>query len=795
MRSLAYAVCLVASSAGALLTPGALQAQGVLVITNENIRLPRPTPRPQPISYSLDEVVVEATLKNQLADVQVSQTFRNSGTGTIQAQFVFPLPYDGAIDAMTLLVNGKELPAKLMKADEARDRYQSIVRSQKDPALLEWVGTGMFQTSVFPIPAGESRTVSIHYSQLLRKDHELTEFLFPLSTAKYTSTSVKKVRVQLAIESDTNIKNIYSPTHDVSIQRPTGKRATVKYEKQNIVPSSDFRLFYDAKPGDVSAKLLTYRPERDEDGYFLLLATPEIKADKDKKQSKTVIFVVDKSGSMAGKKIEQARDAAKFILNNLHEGDLFNIVSYDSKVQSFLPELEVFDKRSRQEALAYVDSLFAGGGTNIHEALTTALSGLQDKSQPSYVLFMTDGRPTSGETKEALIAEAARQANGVRARVMSFGVGYDVNSRLLDRISSDHHGLSEYVRPDQDIEEHVAKVFNRISSPVMTNVKISYEFDKSKPGKPVNRVYPGGDVDLFEGEQLVIVGRYREFGAAKIQLTGTVQEKEETLSFEGKFTKKVGNSSNSFIEKLWATRRIGEIIDELDLKGKNEELVNELVMLSTKHGILTPYTSFLADETVRPELASSSNRRLTTSNLSDLEEAEGRGGFLQRGIKQRFKNANNSASDASESLRTLDEFKSRPASGGTLSGPAPGRSLSRQQPSSPLPPNGGGAGFGSSAQVNSPTSETAPVDYQKIVRKAGTQTVYKRGKLLVTPETASLDLEKEEDKAKVIEIKRYSKEYFELTDANSTAENEVLTLQEEDEELLVKFRGKIYLIK
>ena len=773
--------------------PLTLFGQGVLVITNENARLPRPTPRPQGISYQIDEISIEARLKGQVADVQVSQTFRNSGSGTIQAQFMFPLPYDGAIDAMTLMVNGKELPARLMKAGEAKDRYQSIVRSQKDPALLEWVGTGMFQTSVFPIPVGETRTVSIHYSQLLRKEDALTEFLFPLSTARFTSQPVKKVHIRLAIDSETNLKNIYSPTHSVAIKRPTNKRATVTYDREQFIPDSDFRLFFDAKQGDVSTTLLTYRPEGDDDGYFLLLASPDFKANKEKRQSKTVMFVVDKSGSMSGKKIEQAREAAGFVLNNLHEGDLFNIIAYDSKVEAFRPELQVYDKKSRAEALAYVDGLFAGGGTNIYDSLSQALEDLQDKKQPSYVLFLTDGRPTSGETNESKIAAVAREANNVRARMLTFGVGFDVNSRLLDRLARENHGMGEYVRPDEDIEEHVAKVFNRISSPVMTNVELSFEFDESSPGKAINRVYPGGELDLFAGEQLVVVGRYRKTGPVKIEMTGDVQGKQKEFTFPGKFRKKSGNDSNSFIAKLWATRRIGELIDEIDLNGKNDELINELVMLSTKHGILTPYTSFLADETVRPELASAGNRRMAQDNLSALGATSGESAFRQRGLKQLYKNAQfgDELSERSVEMAPLSESRSRfgIGGGGGGYGGAPGRSSSRPAPASSL--GGYAGGLPSDASKAEPANQA--VNLKKIVRKAGTQTLYKRGKLLVTPETASIDLEKQKDE--IIEIKRFSDEYFKLTDANSSAENELLTLQEDGEELLVKLRGKIYLIK
>ena len=737
-------------------------AQGVLVITNERIPLPRPRPlpRPQPVTYRLEALDVNARIHNQIADVQVSQTFVNSGRSTIQARFVFPLPYDGAIDAMTLLVNGKELPAKLLSAKDARARYEAIVRSQRDPALLEWIGTGMFQTSVFPIPPGETRTVSIHYNQLLRTEHGLTDFVFPLRTAKYTSKPIERVKIRVALESATKLKNIYSPSHPVQIKRPSPQRAIVTYETEETIPTTDFRLFSDARKGDVGVTLITYRPDKKQDGFFLLLASPDVKRADAKRLSKTVSFVVDKSGSMSGKKIEQAREALKFVLNNLREGDLFNIVSYDSQVQSFRPELEAFNEQTRAAALGYVDGLYAGGGTNIHDALSQALGDLQDDSRPNYVLFLTDGRPTSGQTNESLIAQAASSANQVRARILTFGVGYDVNSRLLDRISRENHGLSEYVRPDEDIEEHVARVFRRISSPVLTNAELVFELDDTDSRSPVNRLYPGGSFDLFEGEQLVVVGRYKHSGAARIRLSGHVGDETKTYEFTGEFDKKSRDDTNVFIEKLWATRRIGEIIDEIDLHGQNEELVEELVALSTKHGILTPYTAFLADETVRPELASSSNRELSLRRLSELDAAGGRMGFEQRGVKQMFKNANNQPDNAA-----LNEFLVR----------------------SPAFGLGGVAGEPASVALQ----EAAPVE--EVVRNTSTQTIYKRGKLLVTPETAGLDLKK--DKEQIVTIERYSADYFELIAANTQSENELFSQQDADEELLVQLRGKNYLIK
>lgn len=771
--------------------PVASYAQGILVITNEHVRLPRPIPRPEPrpITYHIENLTIEGRIRQQVAEVQVSQTFKNSGSGTIQAQFVFPLPYDGAIDAMTLLVDGKEFPAKLLKADEARDRYRSIVRAQQDPALLEWIGTGMFQTSVFPIPAGETRTVSIQYTQLLRKERTLTEFLFPLSTAKYTARPISQVRISLHLDSEESLKNLYSPTHLVAIQRPTPKQAKIVYEQQNTVPRSDFRLFYDAEPGTVSAQLLSYRPQTEakEDGYFLLLATPELAEKEQPSQPKTVIFAIDKSGSMAGAKMEQTKEAAKYIINNLKEGDLFNIVVYNSAVDIFRPELESYDKTTREEALAYVDGLFAGGGTNIHDALTTSLKLAAGTQRPTYVLFMTDGRPTSGVTAETAIAAAAKAANQDRSRIIAFGVGYDVNSRLLDRLARENYGLSSYVRPDENIEEQIASVYRRISSPVLTNAELSITIEGQLPGDVVNRVYPAGELDLFAGEQLVVVGRYRQMGNCEIKLTGKLGDETKTFTFTGEFEERAASTSRSFVEKLWALRRIGEIIDELDLSGKNQELIDELVMLSTKHGILTPYTAFLADETVRPELLSHSNRLRTRESLSELEQAEGRFGFEQRGLKQDYKNASNLGLDNSRLL--LDRYSedaNRPAGPAATARGGANRQLSIPRGISPADP-------AAAANVPQAAIKPGPKIADDLIRQVGGQTLYKRGELLVTPETAGVDLE--QNQASVVELTRYSDAYFQLIDQNSIAENELLAAQQETEQLLVKLRGQVYLIK
>ncbi len=639
------------------LVPSVLFAQGLLVDDrpDQHYRLPRPfhwhhpgpiprPPRPEPPqSYKIQELDVHATVTDQVAKVQVSQSFVNTGSRQMEVSFIFPLPYDGAVDQMTFMVDGKEYAAKLLSADEARRVYEGHIRRSEDPALLEWMGTGMLKTSVFPVPPGAKRTVTMRYSQICRKTQGLTEWLFPLSTAKYTSTPVEKVSVDVTLQSNVAIKNIYSPTHSIEVKRPSDTSARITYSSTNEVPTSDFRLMYDVGDQQVAASVLSYRPDKNDEGYFLLLVSPEIKRATDKPMPKTVVFVVDRSGSMSGQKIEQAKGALKFVLNNLNQGDLFNIIAYDSRVESFKPELQRYDDQTRGEALGYVEGIYAGGSTNIDGALQAALTQLQDDQRPTYIVFLTDGLPTAGERREPQIIENARQANKVRARIFSFGVGYDVNSLLLDKLTRACFGQSQYVRPNEDIEAHVAQLYQRIGAPAMVDLSIAFDLENfpADKGSPVSRIYPQGAFDLFAGDQLVVVGRYKQPGDAKVTIRGKVDQAEQSFDFPAKLVEYSADDSQAFVEKLWALRRVGEIIDEIDLHGKNQELINELVALATKHGILTPYTSFLADETLSVrDLAS--NRRRAGVALDGLQLESGAYAFDQRLMKndlQRSKKA------------------------------------------------------------------------------------------------------------------------------------------------------------
>ena len=733
-------------------------AVGQVIIIDGHRPIPIPRPRPAPADYRIKSVDVQADIRDQAAKVQLTQTLLNTGSGTLDAQIIFPLADAAQVSGMTLLVDGKELPGKLHKKEDARRIYEEIVRRQRDPALLEYLGQGMYQTRVFPIPAQAERRVEIRYTQLLRKDSGVVDFLLPLSSGRQTGKPTDTLNLTVRVEAAAQIKTIYSPTHTLDIQRPDNTHAVCKLSLTNVFAADDFRLFYGTTEGAVGMSLLSYRPNEQEDGYFLLLASPEVRQANAAQVDKTVIFVVDRSGSMSGEKIEQARGALKFVLGRLNPGDTFNIVAYDSGVEAFRPELQRADESTLKAANGFADGLFSGGSTNIDGALQAALRMVQDANRPTYLLFLTDGLPTAGEVTEVKIAANAKQAGRPNVRMFTFGVGYDVNSRLLDRLARDFRGQSVYVRPKENIEAQVALLYGKIGSPQLTDLKLTFAYDPPEAAEAnlVSRTYPRQLTDLFQGEQLVLVGRYRRHGGVKVSLAGHVSGDEKVFAMDGAFVPKSADESLGFVEKLWAQRRIGEIIDELDLKGQNQELVDELVQLSIRHGIITAYTSFLAEE--RADLAArDENLREAGEQLRrGLSRAEGKSGSRQRAFKGDLQT---SAAPLARGAGSFGSF-------------------------------GGGARAGASPAFAG--RAPAGVVYQDVegdaqatdnVRNVGQKTFFRKDgqwqDSTVTPE----------QKKQAVRIQQFSKEYFDLAAKHGGTLGKYLNF---DEAVIVNLDGKTY---
>jgi Ca-activated chloride channel family protein len=552
-----------------------------------------------PIKYHRVEVEID----NQVAQVEIDQAFLNEADFELEGTYIFPLPEDAAISDFAMYVDGERLEGRILDKEKARAIYEDIVRRRQDPALLEYVGRNMFQAQVFPIPAHSERRIQIAYTQVLSQDSGLVRFVYPLNTEKFSPRPLEEVTISVDVRSQDPIKAVYSPSHDIAISRLSETHVTASYEASDVTPTTDFELFYSLSSDDIGASLTTYR-QGGEDGFFLLLVAPKADFGQQEVVAKDVMMVVDISGSMAGEKLTQAQEAVQFILDHLNADDRFNILAFSTGVDLYASTLQSAGRA--EDAGDFVRGLRAVGGTNINDALLQALEKLPGE-RPEIIIFLTDGLPTVGVQEAGPIIANVREAAGPTVRLFAFGVGDDVNTVLLDSMAQENRGASDYVRPGEDIAQAVSGFYEKVSTPVLTD--ISLDFGDIN----VLDVYPQPLPDLFAGSQLVVVGRYRGEGTVTLGLSGVANGEEQTFSYRGQVFPAESREMD-FLPRLWATRKIGYLLNQIRLYGTEQELVDEIVDLSLRYGVMTPYTSFLVEED-EIEIFSEEGREQAASDL------------------------------------------------------------------------------------------------------------------------------------------------------------------------------------
>jgi len=471
-----------------------------------------------------------------------------------------------------LLLSSPSFPN--LDAAKARAIYEDIVRKQKDPALLEYTGRGAFKVRIYPIEPRSRKKVSLSYTELLRADGGLVSYLYPLNTEKFSAQPLKTVAIKVALSAESPIKALYSPTHPVDVKRDGERRATVGYEASNTRPDRDFQLLFSTEQAEVGVHLLTQKTGSD-DGFFLLLASPGADVLKTKEANpKNIVFVLDTSGSMAGKKLEQAKKALAFCVENLNDNDRFEVLRFATETEPCFQKMTEAGRGNREKAQEWIKDLRPLGGTAIHDALQTALKLRPEGAgaRPFIVIFLTDGQPTVGETNEDRIVASVGRENAASTRVFCFGIGNDVNTHLLDKIVERTRAASEFVLPEEDLEVKLSKFFTKIKEPLLTNIKIAWP-DSVR----VSKFYPSPLPDLFRGDQLVLVGRFSGAGEGDVVLEGTLNGEPKRITQRVKFPDAA--RGNEFIPQLWAMRRVGWLLDEIRLRGENRELREEVVDL------------------------------------------------------------------------------------------------------------------------------------------------------------------------------------------------------------------------
>jgi Ca-activated chloride channel homolog len=576
----------------ALLWTGHARAQGVLVPTHGDV---------PPLAMRSHEVNV--TIQDQAAVTKVVQTFRNDTDRQLEATYIFPVPKGASVRKFVMWVDGKEVPGELVEAEKARQIYTDIVRRTQDPGLLEYVGNNLLRVRVFPVPARGEQKLAVSFTSVASSDAGLVEYVYPLRADEKTGRALEKFTFEADLKAQHPIQNVYSPTHQVTVTRKNDRHARVHFEGRGVVLDKDFQLYYNTASKDVGLTALLHRPVRDRDGHFMMLISPRAELAQSQQVARDMVFVLDTSSSMQGRRIQQARAALKYCLRNLGPKDRFGLVQFATTVNKYRDNLLPATSRNAGQAQGWVDRLEATGSTNINDALLAALEMRpNDPGRCFTVVFFTDGQPTMGETNPEQIVRNVMAKNTASTRIFTFGVGDDVNAVLLDQLAQKTRSVCTYVRENEDIEAKVGGLYAKISHPVLTNLKLTVG-----GGVTISEVYPPQLPDLFHGSQLVVLGRYRGHGHAAVTLAGTVGTDSKDFVYEIKFPGKT-NGDKAFVEDLWARRKVGYLLDQIRTSGTNKELVDEVVRLAKKHGITTPYTSYLVAPDRAPNVAQQQDR-------------------------------------------------------------------------------------------------------------------------------------------------------------------------------------------
>lgn len=525
---------------------------------------------------------VRVRVEGRVARVEVSEWFRNDGRRLAEGDYLYPLPGEAVFEGFSLFQGETELRGEIMDAEQARRVYEEIVRRKADPALIELAGHGLLRARVFPIGPGEERKVTLRYTQRLERAGDALQLLYagerPGGGRGHEDA---RTSFEVEVRDGSAFLDPFSPTHALEVRREGG---ALHIEVEGALDGRA-SIFLPLAGSAVGMSVATHRPPG-EDGYFMLTLSPDRGVEA--AEPRDVTAVIDVSGSMSGEKIAQARAALRQLVASLGSGDRFRLIAFSNAVRA---QSEGWVRAARtgdvEAAGDWIDRLVADGGTNIEGALEEALRLESPGDRLPVVIFLTDGLPTVGEQSPERLADRAERRAG-RARIFAFGVGHDVNTHLLDRLSEATRGTTDYVQPGEDVERAVSVLAGKIRHPVLTDLELVGD------GARLAEVYPVRLPDLFAGEELVVFGRFRGEGAASLAVRG--RRSGAPVAFATELVLPGSSEANSWVPRLWASRKLGHLERQVWTEGETESLVEEMRRLALRYGLPSRYTAYLVEE-------------------------------------------------------------------------------------------------------------------------------------------------------------------------------------------------------
>ncbi len=546
---------------------------------------------------TLQETSINVTIEGQVANTVATGAFVNTLADSMVVTFAFPLPDGASATGLRYKTDGLWYEASFSPLPQ--DTTIISDPGQDDAVLRQYLGENpLFYNIEQAFSIDSTMVIELSYVELLPYKFGSVTYRFPNNYSEIQQTHIYNQELNLLLNSDRTIENINFLSHDADSLTSTGNTAFLAYNASEVLANKDMVVQYQLSLDELGLfSLSTFMPDSlviDDygRGFFTFIAEPD-PSENSEVIEKVFTLIIDRSGSMDGNKMIQARDAAKFIVENLNEGDKFNIISFASNVTSFSINHMEYNIENAEAAINYIQSLDANGMTNISGAFDTAVPQFQaaNNQTANIIIFFTDGDQTAGilDTDQLinhinnLIIQSEKQI-----ALFTFGIGYNVNERLLADIATSNSGLFEFLA-DDDLENVITDFYLMIQNPVLINTVITYSPDL------MTETYPKVLPNLYKGKQLMVVGRYSQPDEVITQLSGNSYNNNVEYDY-GIQLADTFNNNMQFLTKLWARGKIDFLTEQYYLNMNNialaDSLKEEVIDLSLAYGVMSIFTSF-----------------------------------------------------------------------------------------------------------------------------------------------------------------------------------------------------------
>ncbi|MTJ08820.1 VIT domain-containing protein [Anabaena sp. UHCC 0204] len=576
----------------------------------------------QAIAFPLKHTEVKAKVNGNISRVEVTQSFENPFTTTLEATYIFPLPDEAAVDDMLIKIGDRTIQGSIKKRQEAQQIYEQAKREGRTAGLLEQERDNIFTQSLANIKPGEQIDVIIRYTESLKFESGNYEFVFPMvvgpryipgitieentviggsASAPMTlnqdtdlvpdasrlnapvlpvgKRSRHDINVTVEINAGVEIQDISSPSHHIQITR-NKQIAEIKLAGGDTIPNKDLILRYQIATKNTQASVHIQADERG--GHFALYLIPALQYQPDQLVPKDVIFLIDTSGSQHGAPLNQCQELMRQFINGLNPQDTFSIIDFADTTQQLSPIPLNNTPQNRTAAINYINRLNAGGGTEMLPGIRKVLNfPVTDFSRLRTIVLLTDGYIGN---ENQILAEVQRHLQP-GTRLHSFGAGSSINRFLLNRIAEIGRGIARIIRHDEPVNEVVEKFYQQINNPVLTNIQLQWEGDGESP-----IIYPLTPPDLFAEQPLILFGRKPDCLAGKLHIT--------SMTAGGKYHQQTFNlnfdiTGNPGIAQLWGRYRIKDLMNQM-VSGDTKAGVEAVTNTALTYQLLSQYTAFVA---------------------------------------------------------------------------------------------------------------------------------------------------------------------------------------------------------